>query len=163
MRPVTVVPRRIAAGGSISRTRTWKVPVTGSARGAISRTLPAEPGTSRDDISVEASAAPLRVHATFALDWELRVRILKRRGPAFDGTLRLPSVPGGLASVLTPEPQLGVPDTGLGLAFPDPLNPPPGCPFHPRCGDAINTCRTAMPALVGGVACHVHSGVPHHA
>ncbi|MEL3890611.1 oligopeptide/dipeptide ABC transporter ATP-binding protein [Ferrovibrio sp. MS7] len=68
-----------------------------------------------------------------------------------------------LASVLTPEPQLGVPDTGLGLAFPDPLNPPPGCPFHPRCGDAINTCRTAMPALVGGVACHVHSGVPHHA
>ncbi|WP_430397949.1 ABC transporter ATP-binding protein [Ferrovibrio sp.] len=68
-----------------------------------------------------------------------------------------------LASVLTPEPQLGVPDTGLGLAFPDPLNPPPGCPFHPRCGDAINICRTAMPALVGGVACHVHSGVPHHA
>lgn len=50
----------------------------------------------------EASAAPLRVHATFALDWELRVRILKRRGPAFDGTLSLPSVPGGLASVLTP-------------------------------------------------------------
>ncbi|WP_428247802.1 ABC transporter ATP-binding protein [Ferrovibrio sp.] len=68
-----------------------------------------------------------------------------------------------LASVLTPEPQLGVPDTGLGLAFPDPLNPPPGCPFHPRCTDVITTCRTAMPALVGGVACHVHSGVPDHA
>ena len=34
-----------------------------------------------------------------------------------------------LASVLTPEPGLGLPETGLGLAFPDPLNPPPGCPF----------------------------------
>jgi protein ImuA len=50
----------------------------------------------------EASAAPLRVHATFGLDWELHLRILKRRGPAADGTLALPSVPGGLASVITP-------------------------------------------------------------
>jgi protein ImuA len=50
----------------------------------------------------EASAAPLRVHATFGLDWELQLRILKRRGPAFDGTLHLPSVPPGLASLLTP-------------------------------------------------------------
>ncbi len=50
----------------------------------------------------EASAAPLRVHATFGLDWELQVRILKRRGPAADGCLTLPSVPGGLASVITP-------------------------------------------------------------
>lgn len=50
----------------------------------------------------EASAAPLRVHATFGLDWELQLRILKRRGPAFDGTLHLPSVPAGMASLLTP-------------------------------------------------------------
>ncbi len=78
-------------------------------------------------------------------------------------TPRHPYTKALLASVLTPEPQLGVPDTGLGLAFPDPLNPPPGCPFHPRCTDAINTCRIAMPALAGGVACHVHSGVPDHA
>jgi hypothetical protein len=40
MRPVTVLPRRIAGGGSISRTRTAKVPVTGSARGETSRTRP---------------------------------------------------------------------------------------------------------------------------
>ena len=38
-----------------------------------------------------------------------------------------------LASVLTPEPGLGIPDTGLGLSFPDPLHPPSGCAFHPRC------------------------------
>ena len=46
-----------------------------------------------------------------------------------------------LASVLTPEPGLGIPETGLGLAFPDPLDPPPGCPFHPRCPDRIAVCR----------------------
>lgn len=50
----------------------------------------------------EASAAPLRVQVGFGLDWELHLRILKRRGPAFDGTLRLPSVPAGLAPLLTP-------------------------------------------------------------
>jgi peptide/nickel transport system ATP-binding protein len=69
-----------------------------------------------------------------------------------------------LASVLTPEPGLGIPETGLGLAFPDPLNPPPGCPFHPRCPDAIGVCRIQMPPLVqtpGGVAaCHVHAPAP---
>jgi peptide/nickel transport system ATP-binding protein len=66
-----------------------------------------------------------------------------------------------LQSVLTPEPGLGIPETGLGLAFPDPLNPPPGCPFHPRCPDAVGICRATMPPLVetaGGVAaCHVHA------
>jgi peptide/nickel transport system ATP-binding protein len=69
-----------------------------------------------------------------------------------------------LASVLTPEPGLGIPDTGLGLAFPDPLNPPPGCPFHPRCPDAISVCRVEMPPLVdtghGVAACHVHAPPP---
>jgi peptide/nickel transport system ATP-binding protein len=69
-----------------------------------------------------------------------------------------------LASVLTPEPGLGIPDTGLGLAFPDPLNPPPGCPFHPRCPDAIGVCRVEMPPLIdtghGVAACHVHAPPP---
>ena len=50
----------------------------------------------------EASAAPLRVIATFGLDWELRVTILKRKGPRLESALALPSVPGGLESVLTP-------------------------------------------------------------
>jgi peptide/nickel transport system ATP-binding protein len=66
-----------------------------------------------------------------------------------------------LASVLTPEPGLGIPETGLGLAFPDPLNPPPACAFHPRCPDAITICRHERPPLVvteGGLAaCHVHA------
>jgi peptide/nickel transport system ATP-binding protein len=65
-----------------------------------------------------------------------------------------------LASVLTPEPGLGVPETGLGLAFPDPLNPPPGCPFHPRCPARMPVCEVDTPALLtdaaGAVACHLH-------
>lgn len=50
----------------------------------------------------EASAAPLRVAASFALDWELRLRLLKRKGPVHEDFIRLPSIPGGLESVLTP-------------------------------------------------------------
>jgi peptide/nickel transport system ATP-binding protein len=65
-----------------------------------------------------------------------------------------------LASVLTPEPGLGVPDIGLGLAFPDPLNPPPGCPFHPRCAQRMAHCATQVPELIrgpeGAVACHLY-------
>lgn len=50
----------------------------------------------------QPSAAPLRVMAGFGPDWELQVHILKRRGAAHEGVVRLRSVPGGLASVLTP-------------------------------------------------------------
>ncbi|WP_156135970.1 translesion DNA synthesis-associated protein ImuA [Delftia sp. ZNC0008] len=50
----------------------------------------------------ESSAAPLRVQASAGLDWELNVQILKRRGPQQEHSLVLASVPGGLASVLTP-------------------------------------------------------------
>src|SRR5256885_11133573 len=42
-----------------------------------------------------------------------------------------------LASVLTPDPGLGVPDVGLGDTLPDPTNIPTGCRFHPRCPVAI--------------------------
>ncbi|MGO4668655.1 ABC transporter ATP-binding protein [Bosea sp. 2RAB26] len=65
-----------------------------------------------------------------------------------------------LASVLTPEPGKGIPETGLGLAFPDPLNPPPGCPFHPRCPAKMAQCATVTPKLrqdeSGLVACHLY-------
>lgn len=50
----------------------------------------------------ESSAAPLRVHASYTVDWELCVEIFKRRGPSVPAPLRLPSIPGGLARVLTP-------------------------------------------------------------
>ena len=50
----------------------------------------------------EASASPLRVHASVGLDWELKVNVFKRRGPVHEGELVLPSVPGGLSAILTP-------------------------------------------------------------
>ena len=50
-----------------------------------------------------------------------------------------------LASVLTPEPGLGIPDVGLGDAYPDPANIPPGCRFHPRCPQAFANCAVTMP------------------
>ena len=44
--------------------------------------------------------------------------------------------------------------------MPSPMNPPPGCAFHPRCPYAKDVCRTLEPKLETGrgghaVACHV--------
>lgn len=50
----------------------------------------------------EASAAPLRLQAHLGIDWELRIHLLKRRGPPHEGELTLPSIPGGLEAILTP-------------------------------------------------------------
>ena len=65
-----------------------------------------------------------------------------------------------LASVLTPDPDLDIPDTGLGIAFPHPLDPPPGCRFHPRCSEILPRCSTTPPrprALAGTqVECHLY-------
>jgi peptide/nickel transport system ATP-binding protein len=65
-----------------------------------------------------------------------------------------------LGSVLTPDPTLGVPDTQLGLSYPNPLEMPPGCTFYPRCPKAIAQCSTVAPhpvAVPGGhVECHLY-------
>jgi len=50
-----------------------------------------------------------------------------------------------LASVLTPEPGLGVPDIALGDIMPDPRYIPPGCRLHPRCPVAEPRCRVVAP------------------
>jgi len=50
-----------------------------------------------------------------------------------------------LASVLTPDPTLSLPDTGLGDAYPDPTNIPPGCRFHTRCPKAFADCAATSP------------------
>jgi peptide/nickel transport system ATP-binding protein len=37
---------------------------------------------------------------------------------------------------------------------PNPLAPPPGCAFHPRCPHANERCRVETPRFINGVACH---------
>lgn len=65
-----------------------------------------------------------------------------------------------LASVLTPEPGLGVPDTHLGANFPNPIDPPSGCSFHPRCPHVSEICRREAPAPLtrddATVECHLY-------
>ena len=38
--------------------------------------------------------------------------------------------------------------------IPNPINPPAGCSFNPRCPLAFDLCRRETPTLIGGVACH---------
>ncbi|HEY8382181.1 MAG TPA: oligopeptide/dipeptide ABC transporter ATP-binding protein [Microvirga sp.] len=38
--------------------------------------------------------------------------------------------------------------------IPNPINPPTGCTFNPRCPFANDRCRTEIPPLAEGVACH---------
>jgi len=65
-----------------------------------------------------------------------------------------------LGSVLTPDPSLDVPDTHLGATFPNPVEPPSGCTFHPRCVDAMPACSqiAPAPAIVNDacVECHLY-------
>jgi oligopeptide/dipeptide ABC transporter ATP-binding protein len=46
---------------------------------------------------------------------------------------------------------------------PSPLNPPPGCRFHPRCPQAMAHCSEDEPPLVAAhgrhVACHLYAEV----
>lgn len=65
-----------------------------------------------------------------------------------------------LRSVLTPEPGLGIPDTHLGAAYPNPLAMPSGCRFHPRCPRRFAPCDSIAPKPLGDggtfVECHLY-------
>jgi peptide/nickel transport system ATP-binding protein len=65
-----------------------------------------------------------------------------------------------LQSVLTPEPDLGIPDAQLGAVYPNPVDPPSGCTFHPRCIDVMAHCSQEAPSPIptetGHVECHLY-------
>jgi peptide/nickel transport system ATP-binding protein len=58
-------------------------------------------------------------------------------------------------------PKLGEEPHSIGGSVPDPIEPPPGCRFHPRCSSAMEICREQVPLmreLAPGhfVACHIY-------
>jgi oligopeptide/dipeptide ABC transporter ATP-binding protein len=64
-----------------------------------------------------------------------------------------------ISSTPIPDPQARRSRVILQGSVPSPLNPPPGCSFHPRCAQALPLCATEEPRLVDVgdghlVACH---------
>jgi len=67
-----------------------------------------------------------------------------------------------IAAAPIANPRAKRPDVILEGEVPSPINPPGGCPFHPRCNYAIARCKTDLPPLVPMqdgrlVACHVRA------
>ena len=50
-----------------------------------------------------------------------------------------------LKSILIPDPSVEKASAQLGIEFPNPLDPPSGCVFHPRCSYAKETCKNETP------------------
>jgi peptide/nickel transport system ATP-binding protein len=65
-----------------------------------------------------------------------------------------------LESILSPDPSLGVPEVHMSGTFPNPVDPPSGCTFHPRCPMVKPWCSEKRPVALrqnpGFVACHLH-------
>jgi oligopeptide transport system ATP-binding protein len=61
-----------------------------------------------------------------------------------------------LAAVPVPDPASGRKRIVLGGDVPSPSHPPPGCPFHPRCPEALPVCAREVPALLQS------ADRPHH-
>ena len=75
-----------------------------------------------------------------------------------------------ISAVPIPDPKVERARRRILLAgdVPSPINPPAGCPFHPRCPEAIDRCRVEAPRLlpIGGeerdrlAACHLVEAGP---
>ncbi len=79
----------------------------------------------------------------------------------FDATVH-PYTKALLSAVPIPDPERKRSRILLPGDMPSPINPPPGCPFHPRCPDAQPECRQRVQRLVEvtpghTAACHVHA------
>ncbi|MFH1914073.1 MAG: dipeptide ABC transporter ATP-binding protein [Pseudomonadota bacterium] len=70
-------------------------------------------------------------------------------GPGADlfATPRHPYTEALLSAVLTPDPTRRTERIPLTGELPSPMNPPSGCPFHPRCPKAFERCPQERPEL----------------
>ena len=80
----------------------------------------------------------------------------------FSGGARHPYTQVLLMSAPILDPEMRRERIILKGGVPDPTNPPPGCTFHPRCPQAMETCTQVEPALteIGNghlVACHLEA------
>jgi len=68
-----------------------------------------------------------------------------------------------LDSFLTPDPTKDIPEIALGRGFPNPLEPPTGCAFHPRCAKVMAQCSQTRPGQTSvqgiKVECHLYPPV----
>ena len=66
-----------------------------------------------------------------------------------------------LSAALPTFPGSGLPNIDARWDFPNPIDPPTGCPFHPRCSIAVRRCSTERPGLARHderhCACHLVS------
>jgi peptide/nickel transport system ATP-binding protein len=74
-----------------------------------------------------------------------------------------------LAAVPVPDPDFRRTEPLPRGEIPSPINPPPGCAFHPRCPIAQEICKQELPQMlpISGepdhlVACHLRSGEYQH-
>ncbi|XPV74832.1 MAG: ABC transporter ATP-binding protein [Desulfovibrio sp.] len=67
-----------------------------------------------------------------------------------------------LAAIPQPDPEASQDYTPLTGDLPSPLNPPTGCPFHPRCPKALDVCSKEFPVSMDSahghsVFCHLYT------
>ncbi|MFP4066995.1 MAG: ABC transporter ATP-binding protein [Spirochaetaceae bacterium] len=67
-----------------------------------------------------------------------------------------------LKSVPVPDPDVPISASASGGEVPSPIDPPPGCPFHPRCPHAMEVCRRVEPPVYvpeagREVKCHLYA------
>ncbi len=66
-----------------------------------------------------------------------------------------------LSAIPMPDPDKKIAPCVLGGSVPSPVNPPKGCPFHPRCPHAMDICTHTVPLLTDRepnhlCACHLY-------
>ncbi len=67
-----------------------------------------------------------------------------------------------LSAIPEPDPQQRGNRIALPGEIPSPINPPPGCPFHPRCPLAVEVCRRELPPLEHPAGCPPEHRVACH-
>ncbi len=81
----------------------------------------------------------------------------------FSRSPRHPYTKGLIAAVPLPDPHRKAAPFAMEGDVPSPIDPPPGCPFHPRCRYAFDRCRMEKPPLATAteehrVACWLNEG-----